>query len=250
VDPERIAQVIANLVHNAFKYTPEGGRIELTAAVEGTEVAIRIKDSGVGIAPDVLPRIFDMYMQGEKAPGTELKGLGVGLALVQQLVELHGGRVAAFTDGLQKGSEFVVTLPVTTEVPAQPMRQSSPSSPEPSAPSQSRRFLIVDDHRDAAEALRALLESSGHEVVTCYDGASAFQAAKDYQPQVVILDIGLPDVSGYEVASRLRESLPQVVLIALSGRSREETVARDSLFNHYMTKPVKIGELQKLLSDR
>jgi two-component system, chemotaxis family, CheB/CheR fusion protein len=250
VDPERIAQVLANLVHNAFKYTPAGGRIELVAQAEGSEVAVRVTDTGIGISADAVPRIFDMYTQGEKVPGTGLKGLGVGLALVRQLVELHGGRVAAYSEGLQKGSEFVVHLPLATP-PSAWHKQPATGSARAHTPLQGRKILIVDDHRDAADALHALLESSGHQVATSYNGAAGLDSAKSFQPEVVVLDIGLPDISGYDVARQLREILPDVTLIALSGWLPEENIeqARQAGFNHYLTKPVQFGELNKLLSN-
>jgi PAS domain S-box-containing protein len=252
VDADRIAQVIANLVHNAFKYTPVGGRIELMAEVENAEVAIRVKDAGVGIAADILPGIFDMYSQGERAPGTELKGLGVGLALVRQLVELHGGRAEAYSAGLQKGSEFVVYLPIISEPAVRQAGRVAAVVPSDGTPAEPRKILIVDDHRDAADALSDLIESSGHHVKACYDGAAAVEMAKEYRPQVVILDIGLPDVNGYEVARQLREILPNAILVALSGWLPEGNFerARTAGFDYYLTKPVQLQELQDLLASR
>jgi two-component system, chemotaxis family, CheB/CheR fusion protein len=250
VDTDRIAQVIANLVHNAFKYTSPGGRIELAAEAENRELTIRVRDNGIGITGEALPHIFDMYTQGHDASRTELGGLGVGLALARQLVELHGGSVTAFSQGLQKGSEFIVRLPVV-ENAALGQHQSLTEVAAPTgASSESSKILIVDDHHDAANALGTLLQSSGHEVATCYDGPAALQKASSYLPQVVILDIGLPGMSGYEVARRLREMLPNAELIALSGwaADRNSAQATEAGFDHYIIKPVQIAELEKLLT--
>jgi len=250
VDADRIAQVIANLVHNAFKYTPPGGQIELVAEVQNREVAIRVRDTGIGIPADVLPGVFDMYIQGTGSPGVEPKGLGVGLALVRQLVELHGGGVSAYSEGLQKGSEFVVRLPLIRESAAGPQQRSEPASAPAGVATEASKVLIVDDHRDAADALAALLESSGSHVTTCYEGAGAIETAKSHQPQAVILDIGLPGINGFEVARQLRELLPNATLIALTGRVPEENAARarEAGFDHYMVKPVQLAELQKFLA--
>jgi two-component system CheB/CheR fusion protein len=250
VDGDRIAEVIANLVHNAFKYTPSGGRIELAAEVQDRDVTIRVRDSGVGIGAEVLPHIFDMYTQG-KSSGTGLKGLGVGLALVRQLVELHGGSVAACSEGLQKGSEFVVRLPVvedaTVTQPPGPIQVNAAADLSDG----NSKILIVDDHREAADALAALLESSGHEVVTCYEGPVAIERAKSSRPQVVILDIGLPGMNGYQVARQIREMLPAARLIALTGWAAEDnsTRAQEAGFDHYLVKPVQLAELEKLLAN-
>jgi CheY-like chemotaxis protein/two-component sensor histidine kinase len=249
VDADRIAQVIANLVHNAYKYTPPGGGIELAAAVENRKVTIRVRDTGAGIGAELLPHIFDMYTQGGGSSEAQLKGLGVGLALVRQLVESHGGSVAAYSEGLQKGSEFVVRLPPVEDATFAQHQGSAEVNGSTGSSSEISKILIIDDHRDAADALAGLLESSGHEVVTCYEGPAAIERAKSFRPQVIILDIGLPEMNGYEVARRLRQTLPDVKLIALTGWSAEEnsTHAREAGFDHYMVKPVQLAELQKLL---
>jgi two-component system CheB/CheR fusion protein len=248
VDPERIAQVVANLVHNAFKYTPPGGRIDFAAEVHDGEVTIRVRDTGLGIDPRLLPHIFDMYTQGATLPGTGIKGLGVGLALVRQLVELHGGTVAAQSGGQQRGSEFTVRLPILAQhSPAQ--EQPSPSPVPAGASAQPRNLLIVDDHRDSADALSALLQDLGHQVTTSYDGRSALKEANTHRPEVVIMDIGLPDMNGHEVAAQIRELLPGSMLIALSGWRPEDTEPSDHAgFDHYLVKPVEIAHLSKLLA--
>ncbi len=249
VDVDRIAQVVANLVHNAFKYTPSGGRIELSVEVTNHEVTIRVRDTGVGISPEVLPHIFDMYNQGGGSPGAGLKGLGVGLALVRQLVELHGGSVAAYSQGLQKGAEFVVRLPMQREA-STPEEHRLTASGEAS-PS-NLKVLIVDDHEDAASAMTVLLESSGYYVETCFDGNAALELTKTYHPDVVILDISLPGMDGYEVGRRIRQMLPDTTLIALTGwvADNNATRAREAGFDHYMVKPVQLAELQRILASR
>jgi two-component system CheB/CheR fusion protein len=249
VDADRMSQVICNLVHNAFKYTPPGGRIELAAEVTNREVTIRVRDTGIGISAEVLQHIFNMYAQGGASSGAGRRGLGVGLALARQLIELHGGSIEAHSEGLQKGSEFVVRLPIV-EPPAAAEDQARTEMAAPAtASSENSRILIVDDHRDAANALAALLEGSGHETAACYEGKAAIETAKSYRPKVVILDIGLPGMDGYEVAQQLRELLPNVKLIALSGWVAEEDSrrARNAGFDHYLVKPLQLVELQKLL---
>jgi CheY-like chemotaxis protein/anti-sigma regulatory factor (Ser/Thr protein kinase) len=249
VDPERIAQVIINLLHNAFKYTAADGRIELIAEVENAEVALRVRDNGIGITPELIPRIFDMYSQAEAPLHAENRGLGVGLSLVRQLVELHGGSVSVQSEGSQTGSEFLVHLPIVVEAVADEPRTAQPAAPALSAET-AHKILVVDDHADAADALWALLESAGHQVISCYDGPTALDVARQHPRDIAILDIGMPGMDGYELARRLRESNPETMLIALSGWSAEEKVsrARDAGFDHYLTKPVRLHELTKLLS--
>jgi CheY-like chemotaxis protein len=181
-------------------------------------------------------------------PGTGIKGLGVGLALVRQLVELHGGTVAAQSGGQQRGSEFTVRLPILAQhSPAQ--EQPSPSPVPAGASAQPRNLLIVDDHRDSADALSALLQDLGHQVTTSYDGRSALKEANTHRPEVVIMDIGLPDMNGHEVAAQIRELLPGSMLIALSGWRPEDTEPSDHAgFDHYLVKPVEIAHLSKLLA--
>ena len=250
VDADRIAQVIANLVDNAFNYTPTGGSIELLAEVRDREVTIRVRDTGVGIAVDVLPHIFDMYTQGASSPGADNKGLGLGLALARQLVELHGGRIAAHSEGLKKGSEFIVRLPVVEEAMVGQQKTPTPTIAWAGPSQEHSKVLIVDDYHEGADALGALLETSGHKVVTCYDGSAGIERAKSYRPQVVIVDLGLPHMNGYEVARRLRELLPDATLIALTGwlAGENSARAREAGFDHYMLKPVELAELQKVLA--
>ena len=248
-DATRLTQIVTNLLDNAAKYTDPGGRIWLSAERDGDDVAIRVKDSGIGIAPDVLPRIFDMFTQAglslERAQG----GLGVGLALVERLVTLHGGTVTAFSGGLGKGSQFTIRLPVL-----QAHRQAASDVPAaaPSGPEKHCRILVVDDNEDSAESLAMLLHLLGHEVKTANDGASALGAAAEFRPNVAILDIGLPKVNGYDLAKQIREQPwgSDVVLVALTGWGQEQYRRRsaESGFNHHLTKPVEFEVLQQILA--
>jgi PAS domain S-box-containing protein len=247
-DATRLTQIISNLLDNAAKYTDSGGRIWLTAEREGDAVVIQVKDSGIGIAPDVLPRIFDMFTQTglplERAQG----GLGVGLALVQRLVKLHGGTVSAFSGGQGKGSDFTIRLPVL-----QAHRNEAPASRAAAAPAPEKhcRILVVDDNQDSADSLGMLLHMLGHEVKTANDGETALAAAEEFRPDVAILDIGLPKVNGYDLAKQIREQPwgRSIVLVALTGWGQEQHRKRsaESGFNHHLTKPVEFEVLQEIL---
>jgi PAS domain S-box-containing protein len=248
-DSTRLTQMVANLLDNAAKYTDPGGRIWLTAEREGSEAAIRVKDTGIGIDPAVLPRIFDMFTQAglslERAQG----GLGVGLALVERLVKLQGGSVSAFSGGAGKGSEFTIRLPVM-----QAHREAKPEQrPAPAALEKHCRILVVDDNQDSADSLAMLLHMLGHDVKTANDGASALAAAGEFRPDVAILDIGLPKANGYDLAKQIREQPwgHDVVLVALTGWGQEQHRRRsaESGFNHHLTKPVEFEVLQQILAD-
>jgi PAS domain S-box-containing protein len=247
-DPVRLAQVLANLLNNAAKYTEPGGRIRLRAERQGQQLVLRVRDNGVGIARNMLPRVFDLFTQAERTLDRSQGGLGIGLTLVKRLVKLHGGRVRAVSGGLGKGSEFVVRLPVV----------GTPPSPSP-APSVKPirggcRILVVDDNADAASTLALLLQVKGHEVSTVHDGPTALEQARVYQPAVVFLDIGLPGMDGYEVARRLRGQAngERVLLIALTGYGRDEDRHRGSEagFDHYLVKPVDPEDLHSLIVRR
>ena len=239
-DPVRVAQVVGNLLTNAAKYTEPGGRIRLTATREGTEAVLRIEDNGIGIAPDVLPRIFDLFVQVDHATTKAQGGLGIGLTLVKNLVEMHDGSVEARSAGLGKGSEFVVRLPLTAktvEKEAGPDTPLTADSPRPTG----HRLLVVDDNRDAADSLAMLLQLQGHEVRVAHSGPAALEMTKGYAPDVVFLDIGMPGMDGYEVARRLRQQpgLEKVVLAALTGWGQQEDRRRtaDAGFDHHLVKP-------------
>jgi signal transduction histidine kinase len=249
-DPIRLAQVLWNLLNNAAKYTPEGGRIVVTAEKGQGEIAIRVRDTGMGIPAEVLPTVFDLFAQGERTLDRAEGGLGIGLTLVRQLTEMHDGTVEAFSEGPGRGSEFVVRLPLLPEDVAEP--DQGTCAVEPSAPSAPRRILVVDDNRDSAESLATLLRLIGNEVRTAHDGRQALEVAAEYRPDMVLLDIGLPVLNGYEVARRLRTEpgYGRPMLVALTGYGSEEDRHRSqsSGFDHHMVKPVDFGALQTLLA--
>jgi len=242
-DLTRLVQVLANLLNNAAKYTPPGGQICVTAKALGAEVELRVRDNGVGIAPELLPRVFDLFSQADQTIERSQGGLGVGLALVHRIVELHEGRVEAFSAGPGAGSEFVVRLPVFNEQLTQD--RHSPDA----VPIRPKRILVVDDNRDAAESLAALLRLEGHEVATTFSGHDALAAESSLRPEVILLDIGLPGMSGYEVAQRLREVGSPARLIALTGYGQPEDRERAlrAGFHRHLVKPVDPGPLARVL---
>jgi signal transduction histidine kinase len=254
-DPLRLAQVIWNLLNNAAKYTPEDGRIWLTAAAEGSEAVVRVRDTGVGIPSEMLPKVFDLFTQVDRAIDRSLGGLGIGLTLVRRLTELHDGTVEAFSGGAGQGSEFVVRLPrAPEEKSAHPVvGQGEKDVLSGPAPTARRRLLVVDDNKDSADSLAMLLRLLGNDVDTAHNGVQALQAVADYRPDAVLLDIGLPGMSGYDVARevRVRPELGQPVLIALTGFGSEEDrrQSRESGFNAHLVKPVELTALQALLAE-
>jgi PAS domain S-box-containing protein len=249
-DLTRMTQVVANLLNNAAKFTPEGGAISLTAEREGGDAVIRVRDTGIGIPPAALPHIFDMFRQGETSREHTHGGLGIGLTLVKRLVELHGGTVAATSGGDGHGSEFTVRLPIAPAEP--PPRGPGIGGERPRSVVPARRILVVDDNRDAAGSLGVLLNVMGHEVRTAHDGATAVEVARTFRPEVALLDIGMPGMSGYELAQLLRR-LPQlqgIVLVAVTGwgQDGDRRRSRDAGFDHHLTKPADLPALEELLA--
>jgi signal transduction histidine kinase len=247
-DPVRLAQVIANLLNNAAKYTEERGRITLRAEREGAEVVLRVRDNGLGLAPDVLPHVFELFTQDRRTLDRSQGGLGIGLTLVKGLVEMHGGSVQALSEGPGKGSEFVVRLPAKV---ASGPDQGEDDDPVPSAPAVGSRVLIVDDNADSAESLAMLLAVRGHEVRTAPDGPAALDAAEEFRPEAVILDIGLPGMDGYEVARRLRgRGLANAFLVAVTGYGADEDRLRaeEAGFDAHLVKPADPDTLERLLA--
>ncbi len=243
-DAERLAQVLINLLNNAARYTPDGGTITVAAAVEGDEVVLSVKDTGIGLRKEDLPRLFEMFSQvgGEGRGG----GLGIGLALVKGIVELHGGAVEARSAGVGLGSEFLARLPLAEGPASQPADQQEPSFRAP------RHVLVVDDNLDAAHMMKAMLELDGHLVRVAHDGPSALAAARELVPDVVLLDIGLPSMDGYEVARGLRadQGMRGVHLVAVTGWGQEEdrARARASGFDAHLTKPADPAEVRRLVA--
>lgn len=254
-DPTRLAQILDNLLSNATKYTEHGGLISLSVDRDGCDAVVRVRDSGVGIPCDLLPHIFELFTQGEWSPANSQGGMGIGLALVRRLVELHGGTITATSPGLNQGSEFELRLPLSATEPRLPAaglsRQQAPT--DPSLRSQTtRRVLIVDDNEDVAATLRMLLTIDRHQVRVVHDGAAALDAASDFRPEVIILDIGLPRMDGYEVARRLRErpETKQSLLIALTGYGYDDDRRRSTAagFDAHLVKPVAPATLRALLA--
>jgi CheY-like chemotaxis protein/two-component sensor histidine kinase len=243
-DAARLTQVIANLLHNASKYSPEGTHISLAAEIEDLEVVVTVRDQGIGIDEELLPRIFDLFAQGKRGLDRAQGGLGVGLTLARRLTEMHGGRIEAISFGRDKGSEFKVRLPCITLV----RQDSRAAQPEHAvAADHPQCVLVVDDNRDAAHAMAAILEIDGHTVLTASDGEEALKIAAAHRPTVVLLDIGLPVLDGYQVARRLRamRETDHALLIALTGYGQKEDrqAAFDAGFNHHFVKPADAAEL-------
>jgi len=247
-DETRLAQVIGNILNNAAKYTPERGRIEVTASRDDGHVVLRVRDSGIGIKAEVLSRIFDLFMQEERGRDRARGGLGIGLAIAKGLVELHGGSIRARSDGEGRGSEFVIRLPLAgVEAPAAEGARSTPLE----NPGRGCRILVVDDNRDGAELLEEVFRALGHVTRLAFDGEDALQLARDFQPQIAFLDIGLPNMDGYELARALRAlpGLARVRLVAVTGFGQEADRgrARDAGFDAHLVKPVEIDQINELM---
>ncbi len=249
-DPARLEQVVCNLLANAAKFTPQGGRIELSAQVEGNEFVLTVRDSGIGIARGFLPYVFDPFAQADKSLGRGRGGLGIGLALVKAIVELHGGSVMAHSEGLEKGCEMIVRLPTIgvdgAIVPSLAAPENRLNLGVDRAPER-RRVLVVDDNLEYAQGLLQLLESAGHAVEICTDGPEALSRASEFGPDVILLDLGLPGIDGYEVARRLREdeSLARAKIVVISGYASEadRRRSRELGADEHLAKPVVFREL-------
>ena len=245
-DPARLAQVLTNLLNNAAKYTDPGGRVWLAAERDGREVVVRVRDTGIGIPPDMLSAVFDLFTQMDRSLDRSQGGLGVGLTLVKRLVELHGGTVEARSEGPGRGSEFEVRLPACAP-PEKP-----PAADRLRHPDTRLRVLVVDDSADAAESLAAVLRLQRHDVRIARDWETVAAAVPEFGPDVVLLDIGLPEVDGYEIARRLRArpDAREAVLVAVTGYGREEdrAAAREAGFDHHLVKPIEFGALQQLFA--
>ncbi|MBI2226215.1 MAG: response regulator [Betaproteobacteria bacterium] len=247
----RLAQVIANLLTNAAKYTDNGGQISVSAAREGEEIVVRIRDTGVGISPELQSRIFELFVQGDRSLDRSQGGLGIGLTLVQRLVEMHGGSVAVFSRGTGKGSEFTARFPALPEPRGhQDPALSGVRGPAGDAPG--KRILVVDDNVDACESIAMILRASGYHVRCVYDGSSVLKVATGYRPDVVVLDIGLPGMSGYEVARQLRQldEFRRTLFIAVTGYGQEDDRRRsqEAGFDHHLTKPIDPDDLQAIVA--
>lgn len=251
-DPLRLAQVLWNLLNNAAKYTPEGGRIQLTAVRDQGDAVVRVRDTGMGIPAEMLPKVFDLFTQMERTLARAEGGLGIGLTLVRRLTEMHKGKVEAHSAGPGHGSEFIVRLPLLPEADVAGNSLDSSEGAKRAAPSSEMRILVVDDNRDSAESLSMLLRLFGNDVRSAYDGKLALEAANAYNPDVVLLDIGLPGLDGYQVCRSLRKQTAarQPLIIAMTGYGQEEDQRRstEAGFNAHLIKPVDLETLQDLLS--
>ena len=246
-DRTRLAQVLANLLNNSAKYSEAGQPISISFACEGDTAVIRVRDGGMGIHPEMLPRVFEMFRQADRTGGRSRGGLGIGLSIVKRIVELHGGTVTAHSEGPGLGSEFVVRLPAINDcVPTKPV-----VTPDSSV-SPRRKVLIVDDNEDAAESLAALLSMNGHETWMAHDGPEALRQAERFHPDVVFLDIGMPTLDGHETAKLIRRQPwgKNMVLVALTGwgQTEDRRRSKDAGFDHHLVKPADPAVVEKLLS--
>ena len=261
-DLTRLAQILLNLLNNAAKYMPPNGKIWLTAEKESNEIVVRIKDTGIGIAPEMLSKIFEMFSQVEKTSSDLRSGLGIGLNVVKKLVEMHGGTIEAFSEGEGKGSEFTLRLPLAKDQSAvtenggqslhsgiaQPVNLRLPEN-DTSSHSKIKRILVVDDNVDAVEMIEILLSGDGHTIRTALDSKTGIEIAKTFQPEICLLDIGLPEIDGHELARILRQMMPEVMLIALTGwgQSEDRRQSKEAGFNHHLVKPIDFETLKKLI---
>jgi CheY-like chemotaxis protein len=250
-DPTRLEQILSNLLSNAAKYTPGSGTIDFSVARDHDQAVIRVRDSGIGIRPEMLGHIFELFAQADRLPERVQEGLGIGLTLVRSLAQLHGGTVTAASAGPGRGSEFIVRLPCLP--PHVSLRRPASKAPADTARAQPRRVLVVDDNADSAESLGILLQMQGHDVRLAHDGPSALAAAREHRPELVLLDIGLPaGMDGYEVAQRLRPEagLERAVIVAVTGFGQLEDRQRaaDAGFDDHLVKPVDIQKLWRLLA--
>jgi two-component system, chemotaxis family, CheB/CheR fusion protein len=248
-DAMRIEQVVTNLLGNALKYTPAGGQIRISLERDGTEAVLSVVDNGIGMAADLIPTIFEIFVQAERSLDRKSAGLGLGLALVGRLVELHRGTVRAFSEGLKHGSKFVVRLPALARGVIPDVRVTQTGA---SLQNVEQRILVVDDNTDSAESSASLLRLDGHEVQVAHDGITALQGVQDFRPDVVLLDIGLPDMDGYEVARQIR-AMPdsgKILLIAHSGYGEAEhrEKSRQAGFDHHLVKPADLSQLTELIA--
>jgi CheY-like chemotaxis protein len=249
-DPVRLAQVLLNLLDNAVKYTPEGGRITLQASLAGQLIELKVSDNGIGIPAQLLPQVFDLFQQGERTLDRSQGGLGIGLTLAKGLVEMHGGQLEAHSAGAGEGSVFTVWLPAHSMTSAKPGADVQKASPNPTH----CRVLVVDDDFAVAESMVVLLQIVGHDVRSAASGEAALELARDFRPQVVLLDIGLPDMDGYEVARQLREDQimgETLCLMAVTGYGHENARTRSAAagFDHHLVKPVSPDNLCDLLAE-
>jgi CheY-like chemotaxis protein len=249
-DPSRLAQVLANLLSNAAKFMPSPGRIALSVEQEDGEAVIRVHDGGIGIAPELLPRVFDLFVQGDAGLARSRGGLGLGLTLVKRVVELHNGRVEVHSAGAGQGSEFVVRLP---SLPAPLAGLGEGSERKAAHNGLALRVLVVEDNRDTAESFMMVLQLGGHDVRMASNASQALELLDDFAPQVAFIDIGLPDIDGYQLASCLRAhpACAHTLLVALTGYGSDSDRRRATQagFDHHLTKPANYESVERLLGN-
>jgi signal transduction histidine kinase/ActR/RegA family two-component response regulator len=247
-DATRLGQALGNLLHNSAKFTNEGGAVSVMLRQEGRRAVLRVRDTGVGIAPDTLGGIFRPFVQADRTLDRSTGGLGLGLALVKGVIELHGGEVSAHSEGVGRGAEFTLGLPSQPE----PVRAAPPER-ERERVQRARRVLVIEDNEDAAESLKEALELDRHEVALAFDGPHGLEKARAFKPEVVLCDIGLPGMDGYEVARALRsdDALHDVALVALTGYALPEDLerAKDAGFDRHLAKPLELGALERMLAE-
>jgi len=247
-DLTRLAQVFGNLLTNSAKYTPPGGRIALTAERHDGEVTVAVLDTGVGVPAEALPRFFDMFTQVDRSLERSTGGLGIGLALVKGIVEMHGDAIAAESAGPGRGSTFTVRLPVAT--PAAPTA-ATPGNSRPDARA-GRRILVVDDNEDSATSMAEMLASMGHEVAVAHDGLEAVESAERFRPEVILMDIGMPRLNGYEATRRILEQpwSPAIAIVALTGwgQAGDRAQSKEAGCDAHLVKPVSLPEVEKVLA--
>jgi signal transduction histidine kinase len=250
-DPLRLTQALGNVLGNAAKYTERGGRITLTVCRQGTDVEIRVRDNGIGIPAEVLPRIFDLFAQLDRRSDHPHSGLGIGLALVRRLLQMHDGSISAYSEGTGRGSEFVIRLPLLLET-TQSANGTQSSARTDDAPPVRRRILVADDNADALETLATVLELGGHEVFSAANGSLALESAERHLPEVALLDIGMPLLDGYEVARRIRAQAwgKRITLVALTGWGQDSDRRRsqEAGFDSHLVKPLDLEKLTQLLA--
>ncbi|HEY3588014.1 MAG TPA: ATP-binding protein, partial [Myxococcaceae bacterium] len=251
-DPTRLAQVVSNLLTNAAKYTDPGGNLRVHAGTDDSTLVLQVSDDGIGIAPDLLPHVFDRFFQARQGPDRALGGLGLGLALVKSLVELHGGTVGVESPGLGRGSTFTVRLPLLAPREARAADDRRMEEPPARKPRARLRMLVVDDNVDAAESLRDFFAMLGHDVQVAHDAAGALRFAVARPPELALLDIGLPGMDGYELARQLRVVAPDAFLVAATGYGQEadRRTARDAGFDRHLVKPLGVDELETLVHEQ
>jgi CheY-like chemotaxis protein len=242
-DRVRLTQCIANVLTNAAKFTPTNGDIRVNSRIEEGNAVVEVIDTGVGIAADLLPQVFDLFVQGERSLDRSEGGLGIGLSVCKRLIEMHGGRVTASSDGSDRGSTFAIRLPLA-------MEQADPREAVPQVSHAGRLILVVDDNKDAADSLAALLDLDGHQAKAVYTAEAGLEEVERFKPDLVLLDIGLPRISGYEVVRRIKAAYPSMSVVALSGYGRPEDRQRAIAagFDAHLIKPVDFDVLRQVLS--